>query len=90
MKLNLRNGIIGLILMFEYRCMFCAGDGTSFSNLRFENDVKMYGTQTLYEWSLEPGEFENDVKMYGTQTKATKRSEVAPFENDVKMYGTQT
>ena len=34
----------------------------------FENDVKMYGTQTsviaLYLKYL----FENDVKMYGTQT----------------------
>ena len=26
--------------------MFYAYDGISFSNLRFENDVKMYGTQT--------------------------------------------
>ena len=25
---------------------FYAGDGISFLNLRFENDVKMYGTQT--------------------------------------------
>ena len=38
-------------------------------NLRFENDVKMYGTETIthgntgYDW------FENDVKMYGTETK---------------------
>ena len=32
----------------------------------FENDVKMYGTQT---WSKKKsGLFENDVKMYGTQT----------------------
>ena len=34
----------------------------------FENDVKMYGTQT----GLQPRStcimFENDVKMYGTQT----------------------
>ena len=37
--------------------------------LQFENDVKMYGTQTSdrnpAEWNL----FENDVKMYGTQTR---------------------
>ena len=26
--------------------MFYAYDGISFLNLRFENDVKMYGTQT--------------------------------------------
>ena len=34
----------------------------------FENDVKMYGTQTeeIQQWG--PLEFENDVKMYGTQT----------------------
>ena len=34
----------------------------------FENDVKMYGTQTCsycYVWIFR---FENDVKMYGTQT----------------------
>ena len=34
----------------------------------FENDVKMYGTQTspvMYSYS---SAFENDVKMYGTQT----------------------
>ena len=41
---------------------------TSFIVHEFENDVKMYGTQTSsarckgYNW------FENDVKMYGTQT----------------------
>ena len=34
----------------------------------FENDVKMYGTQTqLYEIK-QIAWFENDVKMYGTQT----------------------
>ena len=30
--------------MFEY--LFCADESSSFLNLRFENDVKMYGTQT--------------------------------------------
>ena len=36
---------------------------------RFENDVKMYGTQTQ-RLGQRPNEgFENDVKMYGTQTK---------------------
>ncbi len=41
----------------------------SFLNLRFENDVKMYGTQAgLGEESLTIL-FENDVKMYGTQAK---------------------
>ena len=26
--------------------LFCANDGGSFLNLRFENDVKTYGTET--------------------------------------------
>ena len=47
---------------------FYAGDGISFLNLRFENDVKMYGTQTLKELTNKNSKFENDVKMYGTQT----------------------
>ena len=47
---------------------FYAGDGISFLNLRFENDVKMYGTQTIFIQSRTIPEFENDVKMYGTQT----------------------
>ena len=36
--------------------------------IMFENDVKMYGTQTswLNTWLMKL--FENDVKMYGTQT----------------------
>ena len=36
--------------------------------LPFENDVKMYGTQTEYNYNKDPNGFENDVKMYGTQT----------------------
>ena len=36
--------------------------------LPFENDVKMYGTQTLPFSFIIPQQFENDVKMYGTQT----------------------
>ena len=69
---------------------FYAGDGISFLNLRFENDVKMYGTQTQFLYSNTPIAFENDVKMYGTQTKADGKAAGALFENDVKMYGTQT
>ena len=38
----------------------------------FENDVKMYGTQTKPEKEPNMNEFENDVKMYGTQTMATR------------------
>ena len=34
----------------------------------FENDVKMYGTQTLWKTNEDFRKFENDVKMYGTQT----------------------
>ena len=47
---------------------FYAGDGISFLNLRFENDVKMYGTQTVSLSVPYMIRFENDVKMYGTQT----------------------
>ena len=57
---------INIHRMFEY--LFCADESSSFLNLRFENDVKMYGTQTVNQSDLKKGEFENDVKMYGTQT----------------------
>ena len=34
--------------MFEHsRDTFYVSDGISFSNLRFENDVEMYGAQTV-------------------------------------------
>ena len=69
---------------------FYVSDGISFLNLRFENDVKMYGTQTPALLTALTILFENDVKMYGTQTKRWRRSMVEMFENDVKMYGTQT
>ena len=45
-----------------------ASDGILFLNLRFENDVKMYGTQTAEKCEIGYIPFENDVKMYGTQT----------------------
>ena len=36
--------------MFEHsRDTFYVSDGISFSNLRFENDVEMYGAQTIQE-----------------------------------------
>ena len=38
------------------------------SSGKFENDVKMYGTQTNNVSNMWMGLFENDVKMYGTQT----------------------
>ena len=34
---------------------------------KFENDVKMYGTQAEAPGIFGGGLFENDVKMYGTQ-----------------------
>ena len=69
---------------------FYAGDGISFLNLRFENDVKMYGTQTPFFIAASTSLFENDVKMYGTQTLPKPVELQIMFENDVKMYGTQT
>ena len=57
---------------------------------KFENDVKVYGTQTVTVWVTIDLMFENDVKMYGTQTKADIQNVKGLFENDVKMYGTQT
>ena len=40
----------------------------------FENDVKMYGTQTLLAPYIVTSLFENDVKMYGTQTESLRMS----------------
>ena len=57
---------INIHRMFEY--LFCADESSSFLNLRFENDVKMYGTQTEIKSKFSE-KFENDVKMYGTQTR---------------------
>ena len=57
---------INIHRMFEY--LFCADESSSFLNLRFENDVKMYGTQTSFVSVSDDLSFENDVKMYGTQT----------------------
>ena len=57
---------INIHRMFEY--LFCADESSSFLNLRFENDVKMYGTQTGGLFRSVTLLFENDVKMYGTQT----------------------
>ena len=47
---------------------FYVNDGISFLNLRFENDVEMYGTQTIGGDVQCRIKFENDVEMYGTQT----------------------
>ena len=55
--------------MFEHsRDTFYVSDGISFSNLRFENDVEMYGAQTQSFCTNNWSAFENDVEMYGAQT----------------------
>ena len=69
---------------------FYVRDGISFLNLRFENDVEMYGTQTCPSISVDVVSFENDVEMYGTQTQMIWEKIQMVFENDVEMYGTQT
>ena len=77
--------------MFEHsRDTFYVSDGISFSNLRFENDVEMYGAQTNEAEDGPKPVFENDVEMYGAQTLAIVVLVVALFENDVEMYGAQT
>ena len=70
--------------------LFCANDGGSFLNLRFENDVKTYGTETRQEQVLMLRKFENDVKTYGTETGKAIAEGILKFENDVKTYGTET
>ena len=56
--------------MFEHsRDTFYVSDGISFSNLRFENDVEMYGAQTGRGSRQGSKPFENDVEMYGAQTR---------------------
>ena len=70
--------------------LFCANDGGSFLNLRFENDVKTYGTETLSIRWLQLRLFENDVKTYGTETTGKMVEAILKFENDVKTYGTET
>lgn len=74
---------INIHRMFEY--LFCADESSSFLNLRFENDVKMYGTQTVTVWVTIDLMFENDVKMYGAQTVLRSAVPLRSFENDVKF-----
>ena len=69
----------------DYAC-----DGISFLNLRFENDVNKYGTQTVIMASSYKEAFENDVNKYGTQTDSAPLCQGQEFENDVNKYGTQT
>ena len=56
----------------------------------FENDVEMYGAQTMLRRISAILLFENDVEMYGAQTNVCKCIIVRQFENDVEMYGAQT
>ena len=49
--------------------------------VEFENDVKMYGTQTACHPFCHHLQFENDVKMYGTQTQ--KHSSL--WQNSLRM-----
>ena len=77
--------------MFEHsRDTFYVSDGISFSNLRFENDVEMYGAQTAAILFSAVCGFENDVEMYGAQTRLELYYKREEFENDVEMYGAQT
>ena len=55
----------------------------------FENDVEMYGAQTINIHNIPPRQFENDVEMYGAQTKEDIFGLTDQFENDVEMYGAQ-
>ena len=70
--------------------MLGADEALHFWTLRFENDVKTYGTQTGLWVETKHWLFENDVKTYGTQTKQIPTPTKELFENDVKTYGTQT
>ena len=56
----------------------------------FENDVEMYGAQTMEIIGVLVFMFENDVEMYGAQTCLSLIVCIALFENDVEMYGAQT
>ena len=78
------------ISVFEHsRDTFYVSDGISFSNLRFENDVEMYGAQASFFVPHFLPVFENDVEMYGAQAVHRWRRCVLWFENDVEMYGAQ-
>ena len=56
----------------------------------FENDVEMYGAQTVPCTECCSVWFENDVEMYGAQTVDLNEDDGLMFENDVEMYGAQT
>ena len=58
--------------------------------LVFENDVILYGSQTMYMLFPALYRFENDVILYGSQTMGFGRKAIGRFENDVILYGSQT
>ena len=60
---------INIHRMFEY--LFCADESSSFLNLRFENDVEMYGTQTV-PVIIGVGGFENDVEIYNSKRRGVR------------------
>ena len=77
--------------MFMLLCLgtiyaFYAYDGILFSNLRFENDVKMYGTQTEMAAYMGCKQLENDVKMYGILPICRDLLQKAQLENNVKYW----
>ena len=78
------------LLNSSWNTLFYASDGISFLNLRFENDVNMYGIQTDSSLFTDDSPFENDVNMYGIQTVFAGLNFSGMFENDVNMYGIQT
>ena len=53
----------------------------------FENDVKMYGTQTWLNRLMNMKMFENYVIKNCTHTWLYLLKKFKLFENDVKMYG---
>ena len=65
---------INIHRMFEY--LFCADESSSFLNLRFENDVKMYGTQTQNKSKQPYKKFEKDVKIYFNQTTTIQKTKL--------------
>ena len=92
MVLKLFQSIPAYLLVWEWckNVWYSNELGDEKCTVKFENDVKMYGTQTsCVGITFRPG-FENDVKMYGTQTVSSVITYDMAFENDVKMYGTQT
>ena len=73
----------------EYRT-FYADESISFLNLRFENDVNMYGTQACNDSGNVRNVFENDVNMYGTQASLWRQVQRMRFENDVNLISCVT